>query len=75
MCEAGPHPASLEKPHQQPGRPHPVVGYCAYNTLGSVIRAGIDPVYIFGEPHKVKAKIESFDGFSATPTKASWPTT
>ena len=29
-----------------------------------MIRAGIDPVYIFGEPHKVKAKIASFDGFS-----------
>ncbi|GIT38212.1 MAG: hypothetical protein Ct9H300mP7_1330 [Verrucomicrobiota bacterium] len=51
------------------------VGYCAYNTLGSVIRAGIDPVYIFGEPHKVKAKIASFDGFSGHAEKTSWPTT
>ncbi len=29
-----------------------------------MIRAGIDPVYIFGEPHEVKARVASFDGFS-----------
>ncbi len=41
------------------------VGYQAHGTLGSVIRSGTDPVRIFGEWHRVRASVESVDGFSA----------
>jgi metallo-beta-lactamase family protein len=64
MCEAGRIRHHLKNNISDPKDLILFVGYCAYNTLGSVIRAGIDPVYIFGEPHEVKAKIASFDGFS-----------
>ena len=64
MCEAGRIRHHLKNNISDPNDLILFVGYCAYNTLGSVIRAGIDPVYIFGEPHEVKAKIASFDGFS-----------
>ncbi len=64
MCEAGRIRHHLKNNISDPNDLILFVGYCAYNTLGSVIRAGIDPVYIFGEAHEVKAKIASFDGFS-----------
>ena len=64
MCEAGRIRHHLKNNISDPKDLILFVGYCAYNTLGSVIRAGIDPVYIFGEPYEVKAKIASFDGFS-----------
>ena len=70
MCEAGRIRHHLKNHISNPDDLILFVGYCAYNTLGSVIRAGIDPVYIFGEPHKVKAKIESFDGFSGHADKS-----
>ena len=40
------------------------VGYCAENTLGWKIREGWDEVPIFGETHKVKARVEIMDSFS-----------
>ncbi len=40
------------------------IGYCAEHTLGAQIRAGQNPVNIFGEPHSVRAKIAAFDSFS-----------
>jgi metallo-beta-lactamase family protein len=40
------------------------VGYCAEHTLGAQILSGQNPVNIFGEPHKVKARIASLDSFS-----------
>jgi len=64
MCEAGRIRHHLKNNISDPNDLILFVGYCAYNTLGAVIRAGIDPVYIFGEPHEVKAKVASFDGFS-----------
>ena len=64
MCEAGRIRHHLKNNISDPNDLILFVGYCAYNTLGSVIRDGINPVYIFGEPHEVKAKIASFDGFS-----------
>ena len=64
MCEAGRIRHHLKNNISDPNDLILFVGYCAYNTLGAVIRAGIDPVYIFGELHEVKAKVASFDGFS-----------
>lgn len=41
------------------------VGYQARGTLGDVILRGIDPVRIFGDWHRVRARIERIEGFSA----------
>jgi metallo-beta-lactamase family protein len=40
------------------------IGYCAEHTLGAQILAGRDTVNIFGEPHRVRAKVASIDSFS-----------
>ena len=40
------------------------IGYCAEHTLGAQILDGKSPVNIFGEPHKVRARIHSIDAFS-----------
>ncbi|MEM1294773.1 MAG: MBL fold metallo-hydrolase [Verrucomicrobiota bacterium] len=40
------------------------VGYCAANTLGRRIRDREKTVPIFGDKHRVKAKIEEMDSFS-----------
>lgn len=40
------------------------IGYCAENTLGAQLLSGMRTVNIFGEPHKVKAKIAAIDSFS-----------
>lgn len=40
------------------------VGYCAANTLGRRIRDREKTVPIFGEKHRVKARIEEMDSFS-----------
>jgi len=40
------------------------IGYCAEHTLGAQIRAGQNPVNIFGEPHPVRAKVAAIDAWS-----------
>jgi metallo-beta-lactamase family protein len=40
------------------------IGYCAEHTLGCQIRAGKNPVNIFGEPTAVRAQIAAIDAFS-----------
>lgn len=40
------------------------IGYCAEHTLGAQILAGQSPVNIFGEPHKVRARIAAIDAYS-----------
>jgi metallo-beta-lactamase family protein len=40
------------------------VGYCAEHTLGAQIIAGRDTVNIFGEPHRVRARVASVDALS-----------
>lgn len=40
------------------------VGYCAEHTLGAQIMSGRSPVNIFGEPHEVRARVDSIDAFS-----------
>ncbi len=41
------------------------VGYQAQRTLGRAIQQGTDPVRIFDEWHKVRASVETIEGFSA----------
>ena len=40
------------------------IGYCAEHTLGAQIRAGRNPVNIFGEPQTVRAKVAGIDAWS-----------
>jgi len=40
------------------------IGYCAEHTLGAQILSRRNPVNIFGEPHQVRARIDSLDSFS-----------
>ncbi|MFN7137893.1 MAG: MBL fold metallo-hydrolase RNA specificity domain-containing protein [Limisphaerales bacterium] len=40
------------------------IGYCAEHTLGAQLRAGKNPVNIFGEPHTVRAQVTAVDSFS-----------
>ena len=40
------------------------IGYCAEHTLGAQLRAGRDPVNIFGETQPVRAKIAAIDAWS-----------
>lgn len=42
-----------------------IVGYCAPNTLGGILRAGVETVKLFGEEKVVKFNIEIMDSFSA----------
>jgi metallo-beta-lactamase family protein len=50
------------------------VGYCAENTLGAQLRAGKNPVNIFGEPQVVRAQVAAVDAFSghADRTELAW---
>ncbi len=64
MCEAG---RVLHHLHNNVGDPNTTVlfvGYCAENTLGWKLRNGHKEVNIFGEPHRVRARIEMLDSFS-----------
>src|SRR5690242_21702137 len=40
------------------------IGYCAEHTLGAQILSGANTVNIFGEPHRVRAKVASIGSFS-----------
>ena len=50
------------------------VGFCAENTLGAQLRAGRNPVNIFGEPQTVRAQVAAVDAFSghADRKELSW---
>jgi len=50
------------------GRPESTilfVGYQAVGTLGRIILEGTDEIRIFGKQHRVAARIEKINGFSA----------
>jgi metallo-beta-lactamase family protein len=40
------------------------IGYCAEHTLGAQLLSGREVVNIFGEPHRVRARVASIDSFS-----------
>ncbi len=64
MCEAGRVRHHLKNHISDPSTTVLFIGYCADHTLGAVIRSGKNPVNIFGEPHRVNAKIAAIDSFS-----------
>jgi metallo-beta-lactamase family protein len=64
MCEAGRIRHHLANHIGNPDNLVLFIGYCAEHTLGAQILAHQNPVNIFGEPYKVKAKIASLDSFS-----------
>jgi len=64
MCEAGRVVHHLHNHINDPKTTVLFVGYCAENTLGWKLRSGHKEVNIFGEPHRVRAKIEMLDSFS-----------
>ena len=41
-----------------------IVGWCAQHTLGARLASGDKKVNIFGEPHTVRAEVETIDAFS-----------
>lgn len=41
-----------------------IVGWCAPHTLGSHLATGHKEVNIFGEPHRVRARVETINAFS-----------
>ncbi|MCD6050384.1 MAG: metallo-beta-lactamase [Verrucomicrobia bacterium] len=64
MCEAGRVRHHLKNHISDPSTTVLFIGYCADHTLGAAIRSGRNPVNIFGEPHRVNAKIAAVDSFS-----------
>ena len=64
MCEAGRIRHHLKNHIGNPANLVLFIGYCADNTLGSQILERRKVVNIFGEPHTVRARIESIDSFS-----------
>lgn len=64
MAEAGRIRHHLANHIGEPANLILFIGYCAEHTLGAQILSGANPVNIFGEPHKVRAKIASLDSFS-----------
>jgi len=64
MCEAGRVLHHLHNHINDPKTTVLFVGYCAQHTLGWKLRNGHKEVNIFGEPHRVRAKIEILDSFS-----------
>ena len=41
-----------------------IVGWCAQHTLGARLASGDKKVNIFGEPHRVRAHVETINAFS-----------
>jgi metallo-beta-lactamase family protein len=64
MCEAGRIRHHLKNHIGNAANLILFIGYCAESTLGSQIMAGKPVVNIFGEPHRVNARVESIDSFS-----------
>ena len=64
MCEAGRVLHHLKNNIEDPSTTVLFVGYCAENTLGWKLRSGHKEVNIFGEPRRVRARIEMLDSFS-----------
>jgi len=64
MAEAGRIRHHLKNHIGQPENLVLFIGYCAEHTLGAQILAGRNPVNIFAEPYKVRARIASIDAFS-----------
>ncbi|MGO8764051.1 MAG: MBL fold metallo-hydrolase RNA specificity domain-containing protein [Limisphaerales bacterium] len=64
MCEAGRIRHHLKNNISFANNLILFIGYCAPDTLGAKIIAGVNPVNIFGEPSQVRAKVVSLDTYS-----------
>ncbi len=64
MCEGGRIRHHLKNNIGNPDNLILFIGFCAEHTLGAQILSGREEVNIFGEPHKVRARIASIDSFS-----------
>jgi metallo-beta-lactamase family protein len=64
MAEAGRIRHHLKNHIGDPNNLVLFIGYCAEHTLGAQILSGREEVSIFGEPHRVRAKVASIDSFS-----------
>jgi len=64
MCEAGRILHHLRNNIEKSNNTVLFVGYCAPHTLGRRIRDGQSKVNIFGEPFRLKARVEIMDSFS-----------
>jgi metallo-beta-lactamase family protein len=64
MCEAGRVRHHLRNNISFPNNLVLFIGYCAPDTLGAKIVAGVNPVNIFGEPCQVRSKVISLDTYS-----------
>ncbi len=65
MGEGGRIVHHLDQHISDPNSTIMITGYQAEGTLGRKIQDGIDPVKIYGSPHRVRAKIITIDEFSA----------
>ena len=70
MCEAGRIRHHLKNHIGYANNLILFIGYCAENTLGAQITAGQNPVNIFGEPCRVRAKVVSLDTYSGHADKS-----
>lgn len=64
MCEGGRIRHHLKNNIDDPNNLILFIGFCAEHTLGAQILSGREEVNIFGEPHKVRARVASIDSFS-----------
>lgn len=64
MMEAGRIKHHLANNISNPNNTILAVGYCAPETLGARLLAGVRNISIFGFPHEVKARIDKIDSFS-----------
>lgn len=65
MCEAGRILHHLKQTIDDPRHSIVIVGYQAEGTLGRRLVEGAPEVRIFGEPYRVRARVEVLNGFSA----------
>jgi metallo-beta-lactamase family protein len=65
MCEAGRILHHLKNTIEDPSNTVLIVGFMAENTLGRKLVEKHQEVNIFGEPYRVRAKIEKINAFSA----------
>ncbi len=65
MCDAGRIKHHLKNQIGNPKSTIAFVGYQALHSLGRAIMRGKSPVRIFGEKHRLRARVETIEGLSA----------
>jgi metallo-beta-lactamase family protein len=75
MAEAGRIRHHIKNNIEDPKATILIVGWCAAHTLGGHLASGEKQVNIFGEPHRVRARVEVINAFSGHADRAelkSW---